>query len=131
VLIEILIRLDWSPEQISCRKKRKKRYGGYEKRGQILNRTSIDERPQIVEDRSRLGDWEADTIIDKGKKGAIVTLVDRKSRCWLFSRFIPLPVIMARNLLVMKTLLRHLRSVSISPTLILHGREGPMKLRMD
>jgi len=33
-----------------------------------------------VEDRSRLGDWEADTIIGKGKKGAIVTLVDRKSR---------------------------------------------------
>jgi len=33
-----------------------------------------------VEDRSRLGDWEADTIIGKGRKGAIVTLVDRKSR---------------------------------------------------
>jgi transposase, IS30 family len=33
-----------------------------------------------VEERSRLGDWEADTIIGKGKKGAIVTLVDRKSR---------------------------------------------------
>jgi IS30 family transposase len=113
--IEKLIRLDWSPEQISdyyrkeqepqishewiyqyiyrdkrgggslwkhlrCRKKRKKRYGSYEKRGQIPNRTSIDERPQVVEDRSRLGDWEADTIIGKGKKGAIVTLVDRKSR---------------------------------------------------
>ena len=31
-------------------------------------------------ERSRLGDWEADTIIGKGKKGAIVTLVDRKSR---------------------------------------------------
>lgn len=114
-LIEELICLDWSPEQISdccrkeqvlqishewiyqhiyrdkrkggtlwkhlrCRKKRKKRYGSYDKRGQIPNRTSIDERPQVVEDRSRLGDWEADTIIGKGKKGAIVTLVDRKSR---------------------------------------------------
>ena len=33
-----------------------------------------------MEDRSRLGDWEADTIIGKGRKGAIVTLVDRKSR---------------------------------------------------
>ena len=114
-LIEELISLDWSPEQISdccrkeqvlqishewiyqyiyrdkrgggslwkhlrCRKKRRKRYGSYDKRGQIPNRTSIDERPQVVEDRSRLGDWEADTIIGKGKKGAIVTLVDRKSR---------------------------------------------------
>ena len=67
-------------KHLRCRKKRKKRYGSYEKRGQIPNRTSIDERPQVVEDRSRLGDWEADTIIGKGKKGAIVTLVDRKSR---------------------------------------------------
>ena len=33
-----------------------------------------------MEEKSRLSDWEADTIIDKGKKGAIVTLVDRKSR---------------------------------------------------
>jgi len=65
---------------LRCRKKRRKRYGSYEKRGQIPNRTSIDERPQVVMERSRLGDWEADTIIGKGKKGAIVTLVDRKSR---------------------------------------------------
>ena len=34
----------------------------------------------MVTERSRLGDWEADTIIGKGRKGAIVTLVDRKSR---------------------------------------------------
>ena len=114
-LIEGLVGLDWSPEQISdycreeqalkishewiyqyiyrdksgggslwkhlrCRKKRRKRYGSYEKRGQIPNRTLIDERPQVVMERSRLGDWEADTIIGKGKKGAIVTLVDHKSR---------------------------------------------------
>jgi len=67
-------------KHLRCRKKRRKRYGSYEKRGQIPNRVWIDERPQVVEDRSRLGDWEADTIIGKGKKGAIVTLVDRKSR---------------------------------------------------
>lgn len=67
-------------KHLRCRKKRRKRYGSYEKRGQIPNRTSIDERPQVVTERSRLGDWEADTIIGKGKKGAIVTLVDRKSR---------------------------------------------------
>ena len=67
-------------KHLRCRKKRRKRYGSYEKRGQIPNRTSIDERPQVVMERSRLGDWEVDTIIGKGKKGAIVTLVDRKSR---------------------------------------------------
>jgi len=67
-------------KHLRCRKKRRKRYGSYEKRGQIPNRTMIDERPQVVEDRSRLGDWEADTIIGKWKQGAIVTLVDRQSR---------------------------------------------------
>ena len=65
---------------LRCHKKRRKRYGSYEKRGQIPNRVWIDERPQTVEDRNRIGDWEADTIIGKGRKGAIVTLVDRKSR---------------------------------------------------
>jgi len=67
-------------KHLRCRKKRRKRYDSYEKCGQIPNRTLIDERPQVVTDRNRLGDWEADTIIGKGKKGAIVTLVDRKSR---------------------------------------------------
>lgn len=67
-------------KHLRCHKKRRKRYGSYEKRGQIPNRSWIDDRPQVVEDRSRLGDWEADTIIGKGRKGAIVTLVDRKSR---------------------------------------------------
>jgi len=33
-----------------------------------------------VERRERIGDWEADTMIGKGKKGAIVTLVDCNSR---------------------------------------------------
>jgi len=67
-------------KHLRCHKKRRKRYGSYEKRGQIPNRTLIDGRPQVVTERSRLGDWEADTIIGKGKKGAIVTLVDHKSR---------------------------------------------------
>jgi len=113
--IEQLIRLDWSPEQISgwvkkemnysvshewiyqyilhdkqdggdlylhlrCRKKRKKRYGSNNRRGQIKNRVSIDQRPSIVDARSRLGDWEVDTIIGKRHKQAIVSLAERKSR---------------------------------------------------
>ena len=46
----------------------------------ILNRTFIDERPAIVEKKSRLGDWEGDTIEGGGKKGYIGTFVDRKSK---------------------------------------------------
>lgn len=39
----------------------------------------IDERPAIVEHRSRLGDWEGDTMIGRDKRVRIVTFVDRKS----------------------------------------------------
>ena len=114
-LIEELICLDWSSEQISdyCKKeqvlqishewiyqyvwhdkrcngmlykhlRRKKKYrkrsGNRDNRGKIPNRVGIEERPEIVDRRERIGDWEADAIIGKGRKGAIVTMVDRKSR---------------------------------------------------
>ncbi len=39
----------------------------------------IDERPAIVERRSRLGDWEGDTMLGRDKRVRIVTFVDRKS----------------------------------------------------
>ncbi len=64
---------------LRCKKKYKKRNGSNDRRGQIKNRVSIDERPGIVEDRSRIGDWEADTIIGKAHKQAIVSLTERKS----------------------------------------------------
>ena len=41
--------------------------------------TLIDHRPAIVEQRSRLGDWEGDLIIGTKTRSAIGTLVDRKS----------------------------------------------------
>jgi transposase, IS30 family len=59
---------------------RYKRKNKTKKRGIIRDRVSISERPKIVEERIRLGDWEGDTIIGKGHKSAIATLVDRKSK---------------------------------------------------
>ena len=44
----------------------------------IPNRISIDERP-VNANGQTLGDWEMDTIVGKDGKGAIVTLVERKS----------------------------------------------------
>jgi IS30 family transposase len=102
------LRLQWSPEQISahadispetlyqriyadkraggslwknlrCQKLRKKRYGKHDRRGTIPNRISIEKRPAVVEKRRRIGDWEADTIIGKNHKQAIVSLVERQS----------------------------------------------------
>ena len=113
-----MIRLDWSPEQISarlkkdqdidishewiyqyilrdkkqdgdlythlrCQKKRKKRYGSKERRGCLKNRKFIDDRPEIVDQKIRVGDWEADTIIGKNHKHAIITLTERKTRLLL------------------------------------------------
>jgi len=60
--------------------KRRKRYGKYDRRGKLPNRVSIEERPQFVEQRERLGDWEVDTLVGKGHRGALVSLVERKSR---------------------------------------------------
>jgi IS30 family transposase len=112
--VEVLIRDEWSPEQIvgrlameqgvsishewiyqyvyadkrsggnlyrflRCQKARRKRYGTYDRRGIIPNQTSIDHRPAIVDARKRFGDWEGDTVIGKGHRGALVTLVERKS----------------------------------------------------
>lgn len=65
---------------LRCQKKRRKRYGKHDYRGKIPDRVSIEERPAIVEQRERLGDWEIDTLIGKGRHGALVSLVERKSR---------------------------------------------------
>lgn len=46
---------------------------------QIQDRRMIDERPEIVDERKRIWDWEWDTVIWKDRSGAILTLVDRKS----------------------------------------------------
>lgn len=67
-------------------KKRRKNYGLKDKRGQIANRVSIDDRPAIVDDKSRLGDWEIDTVIGKNHKGALVTIVERKSKFTLIKK---------------------------------------------
>ena len=64
---------------LRLKKRRRKRYGKYDKRGQIPNRKSIDERPEIVGKSERVGDREADTIIGKNHNQAIVSLVERKS----------------------------------------------------
>ena len=67
-------------------KKYNKRKGKTAGRGLIPNRIDISERPAIVEERSRIGDWEADTIVGAQHKGAILSLVDRKSQYTLLKK---------------------------------------------
>lgn len=68
-----------------ARKKYKKRYGSSDLRGQIRNKIMIDERPKIVDEKTRIGDWEIDTVIGKQHNGVIVTLVERKSKYMIAS----------------------------------------------
>jgi IS30 family transposase len=65
---------------IRHRKPYKRRTGSAEARGQIIGRVSIAERPPIVDEKVRIGDWEADTVIGKGHKGVLVTLAERVSK---------------------------------------------------
>jgi IS30 family transposase len=113
--IEELLRLEWSPEQVSGRlakeedfrvspewiyqyiwkdkraggdlykhlrqqgKKRNKRGKANAGRGFIKNRVGIEERPEVVDEKSRVGDWEIDTVIGKNHQGTLVTLAERVS----------------------------------------------------
>ncbi len=72
----------------------RKRYGSAHSRSGIPNRVDIDERPEVANQRKRIGDWEADTIIGKNHKGAIVTLDERQSKLRLAA---PLPTKKARG----------------------------------
>jgi len=57
----------------------RKRYRSVDERGLIQGRVSIDDRPAIVEQRQRIGDWEGDTIVGKRHQSALLTLVERKT----------------------------------------------------
>ena len=61
-------------------KKYNKRSSSKAGRGCIPNRVDITERPQIVEQKVRIGDWEGDTVISAVSKTAILTVVDRHSK---------------------------------------------------
>jgi len=104
-----MLRVQWSPEQIAsklpishetvyqhvyadkaqggalwknlrCQKQKRKRYaGGRDRRGQIPNRRPLSERPLQIEARKQVGHWECDTVIGANHKGAVVTMVERKS----------------------------------------------------
>lgn len=67
-------------------KKYRKRYGSTDRRGRITGRISIDDRPAIVEYKSRIGDFEGDLVIGKNHKGALATLVDRHSKFSLIAK---------------------------------------------
>lgn len=64
------------------RRKRKyrKKYGSLN-RHKLSNRVSIDKRPEIVDQKCRIGDWEIDTIIPSSYNGPVLlSIVERFSK---------------------------------------------------
>jgi IS30 family transposase len=85
---ETIYRYVWGEKQQggALYKQLRNRGKRYRKRGSekdsrviIKNRVSIDERPSIVDEKTRFGDLEIDTIIGKAHKGALLTITDRAS----------------------------------------------------
>jgi len=67
---------------LRCQKgKYRRRYGTRirEKQREALKKRRIDTRPEIVELKQRVGDWEGDTVVGKDRRPAILTHVERKS----------------------------------------------------
>ena len=68
------------------RLKHRKRPVGGGKHISIKDRVSIEERPETINNKERFGDWEIDTIIGKDQKGAIVTIVERKTAFFMMRK---------------------------------------------
>jgi IS30 family transposase len=68
--------------------KPRRRKGVKDRRGQIPDRVSIDERPKIVEEKTRAGGWEGDTIESAGKNACIATFAGRTTKR-ILARLVP------------------------------------------
>ena len=66
--------------RIGGTKQRRKKRGGKDWRGKIPNRVDIEQRPTVVDQKSRTGDWEADLVSGAHHQGFLVTLVERKQK---------------------------------------------------
>jgi IS30 family transposase len=61
-----------------ARKQRRKRYRSYDSRGRVAGKRPITARPVVVEARTQLGHWEADTMVGPGRP-CVLSLVERKT----------------------------------------------------
>ena len=60
-------------------KKWRKRYRSQDWRGTLRGKRLIDDRPKAAHSRSRIGHWEADTVIGKDGRNCVLTMVERKT----------------------------------------------------
>ena len=67
-------------------RRKRRRDSQYRSRGIIQDRVDISQRPSVVDEKRRFGDFEIDTIIGKNHKGAIMTTNDRCTHLVLIRR---------------------------------------------
>lgn len=68
------------------RRRRRRRGPGPGRHTKLRGHRLIDARPRVVDQRSRFGDWEGDTMVGKGHNGYLVTLLERRSRLLLAAK---------------------------------------------
>jgi len=69
------------------RKKKKRGLKPQRSKSKILNRVSIHQRPESINDRSQVGHYEGDLVFQQGNQSQnILTLVERKSRMVIFRK---------------------------------------------
>jgi IS30 family transposase len=80
-------RRDLIPFLVKSHRKRRKRSSANQKRNiKVPNRTMIDKRPEYINLRKQIGDWETDTIVSRQSKEAVMVLVNRKSRVTILKK---------------------------------------------
>ena len=72
-------------KQLRRRRRKRRKRGLRDGRGQLLHRRHWSTRPAIVETRSRIGDWELDTMRAASGKAVVVTMTERRSRLHLLA----------------------------------------------
>jgi len=122
--------------------------------GKHTNRTFIEERPDIVDEKDRKGDWEADLVMGANHMGAFVTMVERSTAYTLIGHVkrktaegvkeeqirclepyrehvITLTMDNGREFAKHEDVAAVLMSASTSPIRMRPGSEDSMRIRMD
>jgi IS30 family transposase len=74
---------------LRCQKQKRKRYaGGRDRRGQILGRRSITFRPESIERRVHIGQWEGDSVIGAGQLEVIYPRGKHEFRRFLLAQLV-------------------------------------------
>ena len=68
------------------RRRRRKRFYVPRTRADILLRKHISERPKIIDERKRFGDWERDLMFGLGRSEALLTIVERSTLLTIIRR---------------------------------------------